>query len=80
MLTTTIEKQMLLTLSQNMCALKFASNTMMLLAQDSIEEFMFASIQRLKATHMVKIQNLKDMHGQKMDILQNQISRLITNL
>jgi hypothetical protein len=43
----------------------------MLLAQDAIEELMFASIQRLETTHMTKIQNLKDMCARKMDVLQS---------
>jgi hypothetical protein len=39
-----------------------------------------ASVQRLEATHMAKIQNLKDIHPQKVDVLQSKISRLILNL
>jgi hypothetical protein len=46
-------------------------DTIMLLAQDAIEELMFASFQRLETTHMTKIQNLKDMCARKMDVLQS---------
>jgi hypothetical protein len=52
----------------------------MLLAQDAIEKLMLTSIRRLDASHMAKIQNLKDMHAQEMDVLQSQIFRLIINL
>jgi hypothetical protein len=34
----------------------------MLLAQDAIEELVFAFVQRLEVAHMAKIQNLKDIH------------------
>jgi hypothetical protein len=34
----------------------------MLPTQDAIEELVFAIIQRLKVTHMVKIQNVNNMH------------------
>jgi hypothetical protein len=40
----------------------------------------FAFVQRLEVAHMAKIQNLKDIHVWEVDVLQNQIFRLILNL
>jgi hypothetical protein len=36
----------------------------------SIEELTLASIQKLEATYTKKIQKLKDMHGQEVEVLQ----------
>jgi hypothetical protein len=52
----------------------------MLTTQNSIKELVLSFIQKLKVAHMEEIQNLKDMHAQEMDVLQNQIFRLIINL
>ncbi len=52
----------------------------MLPAQNPIKKLALSSIQKLKVAHMEEIQNLKDMHPQEVDILQNQIFRLIINL
>jgi hypothetical protein len=49
----------------------------MLLAQNPIKELVFSFVLKLKATHMEEIQNLKDMHVRKVDVLQNQIFRLV---
>jgi hypothetical protein len=50
---------------------------MMLLAQDPIEKLAFISTKFFEATYITKIQNLKNMHGQEMDVLQNNFFRLI---
>ncbi len=55
-------------------------NMIMLTTQNSIKELVLSFIQKLKVAHMEEIQNLKDMHAQEMDVLQNQIFRLIINL
>jgi hypothetical protein len=74
--TTRVEKEVLSTLSQ-VPALEPTTNMIMLPTQNLIKELAFSFVQKLKATHMEEIQNLKDMHAQKIDVLQNQIFRLV---
>ncbi len=63
-----------------MFTLEPTMNMIMLTTQNSIKELVLSFIQKLKVAHMEEIQNLKDMHAQEMDVLQNQIFRLIINL
>jgi hypothetical protein len=59
---------------------QLATNMIMLPTQDAIEELALAIVQRLEITHMVEIQNMNDMHVQKLDVLQSQIVGLILKL
>ncbi len=75
-----VEKEVLSTLSLHVPAPQPIANMIMFPVQDAIEELVLAFVQRLEVAHMAKIQNLKVMHAQEVDVLQSQIYRLILNL